>query len=132
MKKKRDKIDGLFKDYFRPGSKAHEIESFRVEEPNAVLYESMAMCYESSRDIPEKECPDSVKIGVYIDRALDKNAMLELDQHFAVCEKCRAKARDAKAAIEKFEKNALPEVPRSIAFKNLSCLAKKNPRSPKK
>jgi len=127
VKKKRDKIDGLFKDYFSSKGKADR-EMFMAKMVCASIEEPM-MAYEMAPSRKEKiKCPDLSKLGAYIDDTLDKGESEALKGHIAGCKKCQDKVREAKAAVAEFEKGTLPEVPQAVSSEELIRLAKKQPR----
>jgi hypothetical protein len=128
VKKKQDKIDGLFKEYFSGGSeKKLRVSDARVFRASVCACESMAF-YDADRPLPVKEkCPDVEKLGAYIDDSLDKKEAGILEGHILGCKKCREKVREAKSAVEQFEKGALPEAPQTVSSEELSRLSKKKP-----
>lgn len=116
MRKKQDKIDGLFRDYF--AGKAGE--KFVVREDSSSLY----ACESPSK----AKCPDATKLGAYIDGSLARNGVDLLETHLLGCKQCREKVSKAKAVIEQFEKGALPEASERVSAEALSRLTKRTSR----
>ena len=118
MRKKQDKIDGLFRDYFagKPG------EKLMVREDSSSLYacESMALCDSDGPLPPKSKCPDATKLGAYIDGSLSKREADLLETHISGCLRCREKVSQAKTVIEQFEKGALPEASEKVSAEELS------------
>jgi hypothetical protein len=129
VKKKQDKIDGLFKDYFSGGSK----RKYKVSDAHAF---DMKICACDSVAFREAEmpygaktqCPDAVKLGAYIDGTLDQKEKVVLDEHIAGCAKCSGLVKDAGAAISDSERGDLPEVPFKTTSEDLYREAQKKPR----
>lgn len=126
MRKKQDKIDGLFRDYFagKSGGK------FMLREDSSALYacDSMALC-DSDGSLPLKsKCPDAAKLGAYIDGSFAKSGADLLETHIADCKRCREKVNQAKTVIEQFEKGSLPETSEKVSAEELSRLTKRNSR----
>jgi hypothetical protein len=129
VRKKQDKIDGLFRDYFAGGpDKKHKVSEDSSFQPSICACESMAV-YEREAPLPSKaKCPDVARLGAYIDGSLDKSGIDLLEIHISCCKKCREKVRQAKSAIELFEKGALPEAFEIVSAEELSRLTKRNPQ----
>jgi len=126
VRKKQDKIDGLFREYFagKPG------EKLMVREDSSALYacESMELCDCDASYSVKSKCPDAAKLGASIDGSLSKSEAALLEKHLLGCKKCLEKVRQAKTVIEQFEKGALPEASEDVSAEELSRLTKKNPR----
>ncbi|MEI7752290.1 MAG: zf-HC2 domain-containing protein [Candidatus Omnitrophota bacterium] len=129
MKKKQDKIDSLFRDYFAGGSSKIRKSSKPVV--GSAMYELSCKCMEFCEDsygaIREK-CPDAARLGAYVDASLNQKEASLLEGHLSVCRKCRDRVREAKAAVEQFEKGVLPEAAQALSPEELARIAKKNPR----
>ncbi len=126
MRKKLDKIDGLFRDYFagKPDDK------LMVREDSSAIYACEYMeCCESDSPIQAKsKCPDAAKLGAHIDGSLSKSEAALLEKHLSGCKKCLEKVRQAKIVIEQFEKGSLPEASEPVSPEELSRLTKRSPR----
>ncbi len=126
MRKKQDKVDGLFRDYFA-GKSGGKI---MVREDSSALYacDAMAFCDSDGPLPPKSKCPNAAKLGAYIDGTLSKKGADLLETHISGCKKCLEKVRQAKAVIEQFEKGALPEASEKVSAEELSRLTKRSPR----
>lgn len=126
MRKKQDKIDGLFRDYFAGKSG----EKLMVREESSSLYACESMgSYDSHAPLPSKsKCPDATKLGAYLDGSLAKSGAELLETHILSCKRCREKVNQAKAVIEQFEKGTLPEASEKVSAEELSLLTKRNSR----
>ena len=126
MRKKQDKIDGLFRDYFarKPG------EKLMVREDSSAIYacESMELCECDAPLRPKSKCPDAVKLGAYIDGSLVKSEADLLETHISGCKRCWEKVIQAKTVIEQCEKGSLPEASEPVSPEELSRLTKRSPR----
>jgi hypothetical protein len=129
VKKKRDKIDGLFRDYFAGGSS--KIRKSSMPMVGSMMCELSSKCLECFDDpygAVKEKCPDAAKLGAYIDGSFDRREADVLEGHIQGCKKCREKVREAKSAVEQFEKDALPEAPQTVSSEDLSRLSKKKPK----
>jgi len=128
VKKKQDKIDGLFKDYFKAEGLADAKASIMPEMDFSLLGAAIRCCDSAPSFEPKRQCPDIATLGAFVDGSLDRNETGMVQGHISGCKKCRAKVAQAKSAIEQFEKGALPVAPQIISSEELSSFTKKNSR----
>jgi len=126
VRRKQDKIDGLFRDYFAGQAGAN----FVVREDSSPSYACGSTAFrESGGPLPSKaKCPAAKKLGAYIAGSLAKSGADLLETHFMGCKQCREKVNQAKAAIEQFEKGTLPEASERVSVEALSRLTKRTSR----
>lgn len=126
MRRKQDKIDGLFRDYFAGNAGAELV----VRDDSSPRYACGSTAFrESGGPLPPKaKCPAATKLGAYIDGSLAKNGADLIETHIMSCKQCREKVSQAKAAIEQFEKGALPEASERVSVEALSRLTKRTSR----
>jgi len=126
VRRKQDKIDGLFRDYFAGKTGAELV----VREDSSPSYAFGSTVFrESGGPLPSKaKCPAATKLVAYIDGSLAKSGADLLETHFMGCKQCREKVNQAKAAIEQFEKGTLPEASERVSVEALSRLTNRTSR----
>lgn len=126
MRRKQDKIDGLFRDYFAGQAGANLV----VREDSSPSYACGSTAFrESGGPLPSKaKCPSETKLGAYIAGSLAQSGADLLETHFMGCKQCLEKVSQAKAAIEQFEKGVLPEASERVSVEALSRLTKRTSR----
>lgn len=126
MRRKQDKIDGLFRDYFA-GKAGAEL---MVREDSSPIYACGSAAFrESGGPLSLKaKCPAATKLVAYIDGSLAKSGVDLFETHIMGCKQCREKVNQAKAAIEQFEKGTLPEASERVSVEALSRLTNRTSR----
>ena len=118
MKPRKDKMDNLFKEYYR-AKRLPEMLNYLCDYESAPIKESLdlSICRSEAIKLPEvKElCPSISDLGAYIDSTLDDKAMAAIKSHTKRCRKCKEKVELGSELIREYKEGSLESTPDDIS-----------------
>lgn len=126
MREKEDKLDKLFKGYYKSKPAGHNAihADFDMSESNISKVEGIC----SSR---EETCPEIAMLSAYVEGSLGKTEMESISLHIAHCKTCKEKVESASKTMKDMQENRLEKAPGHLSI-DISKLSPHKPKTPPK
>lgn len=118
MMEKKDRLDSLFKEYFRHKRRSSTDELLQVcDFEMSEMSRSETMNYSLLDAQPPKKaaCPSPETLGAYIELLLDAKEKASVSDHLSKCKKCKDEVNSASNAIRLYKEGTLEKAPGSIS-----------------
>jgi len=117
MRPRKDKMDNLFKEYYRAKRPPEMLNECRNVEsmPIGSSYELFSCKDAIMSPKMQEPCPSISHLGAYIDSTLDDKAMAAIKSHIKRCRKCKEKVELGSELIREYKEGSLESTPDDIS-----------------